>query len=82
MRLRSSTRAGFSENPMHKNKSRQCQQALRLVEQALEIDREDEHALPGSAVSALKVAKAKLVQAIQVRKTRSEREEIRRGNWK
>lgn len=62
-----------------KNKTRKCQQAVRLIDQILEIDAEDEHALPGSALKSIKTARKKLIQAIQFRKTRREREEKRHG---
>lgn len=64
---------------MHKNKTRLCQQAMRYVQQALDIDAEDPHALPGSDIGALKQAHRKLLQAVQVKKTRREREEHRKG---
>ena len=64
---------------MTKNKSRKMQQAVRLLEQTLEIDAEDQHALPGTALRHIKEAKRVLLQHIRKRRDGREREIKRKG---
>lgn len=64
---------------MSHNKSRQMQQAVRLLDQVLEIDAKDRHALPGGALASVKAARNTLLADIRKRRDGREREKFKRG---
>ena len=59
---------------MSHNKSKQMQRAVRLLDEIIEIDRKDGHALPGSAVGLVKDAKRNLLRDIRKRSDARKRE--------
>ncbi len=61
------------------NKSKQMQEAVRLIERVIDIERRDGSALPGSAVRKLKEAKKLLLRDIRKRREGRKRERIRNG---
>ena len=64
---------------MSHNKSRKMQRAAHLLDQVLWIDRSDPHALPGSAVRLIKLAKKTLTADIRKRRDGRNRESLRRS---
>jgi hypothetical protein len=65
---------------MSKNKSRKMQHAVRVLNQFLEIDSDDPHALPGSSVHHVKEAKKILQKDIRKRLDGRNREQFKRGS--
>lgn len=64
---------------MSKNKSRQMQKAVRFLDNVLDLDEKDPHALPGSVVKQVKSARKTLLRDIRKRREGTERESFKRG---
>lgn len=62
---------------MSHNKSKQMQEAVRLIDRVLNIERRDGSALPGSAVKKVKEAKKLLLRDIRKRREGRKRERAR-----
>lgn len=62
---------------MSHNKSKQMQEAVRLIDRVLDIERRDGSALPGSAVKKVKEAKKLLLRDIRKRREGRKRERLK-----